>query len=1034
MKMTRSFADKLISKLSVLFCHLDVQEVTRRASELYSMLYRASEEYEGHNKRHVHHDFSSALEDEFLDLIDSESQESLFALFICHDASGFENVLEIYRRRKEDEEWMGSLSLHTVLSKRLHRAGFFAPFNQGSAEEVSYLYQLIASDIRKFVVEQHAKRQSLKSTEFEAENKSKFATTEMKVLALDEFHKGLESQIGMPVTINILDAMRSEHDSSEDPDFKPLNPRLEWEIVIHGRNGRLLTYNNHKTREIEHDLKHYMNQYAERINVARIQEVEMAGLRLWTGPMYKRYAALLRRELADSSEGYKTTLHAINSGISKLCREWKIPLHRKVYRGYCGMSLADSFLKKDKFGCSGGVEPSVLATTEEWDTAVFYSKRPAKAGSDRTAAIIFEIEVGQVDRGADISWLSQYPHEKEILFNALSNLEVVGKPHRVFTDKGAVVVFPLRVSANLKSKTLEEFAAMRKTLHLDMVSHMARDLDRFAHEQLETKLGSTYQADVEPYPYPPGLLNCMLLNIKQHKQDLTERHYQTQNEDFNIVGNKYLALVREAAGMIPRAERLILFSIDKFPWRAIFEDQAEVSFPAWPIEDIPHLQYLGQLAQKQNWGQRAKRILVANLDASLPLLRISISGGLFGTRAIAEELVIVSTLQNTVSNLAAQFLTYFSFNTNLTMLKMKKNVLEAAGGAEVAEALSMLKGLRVLDLDDNALQFEKTMAFSLHSAAAGAAVVRSLLALTCLHTLYLGANLLGPAGCTEVARALTALTSLQKLHLKWNRLRPAGGTALAGALPALVGLQLLNLRNNALGPAGCAAVMGSLASLTGLKSLNIRNNSFTFDSEQFLSASEDEHVASLSIAAVRGLTALVGLQALNLSGNRLWPSCGEALVGALAALTGLLSLDLGANDLGLAGGAAVAGVLTAMTDLETLFLYGNTLGPDGQEVIARTLTVLKALQKIDMEDINSIADERNCSDQEKDFPDDKLPASKEDAFIGGFSQFMQNFVAEDKLQKFAPSEDRARFYRQAMDRVQMLENLQSLADHRPSLS
>ena len=34
--------------------------------------------------------------------------------------------------------------------------------------------------------------------------------------------------------------------------------------------------------------------------------------------------------------------------------------------------------------------------------------------------------MGMVDRGADISWLSQYPHEKEILFAPLTGLEVQG--------------------------------------------------------------------------------------------------------------------------------------------------------------------------------------------------------------------------------------------------------------------------------------------------------------------------------------------------------------------------------------------------------------------------------------------------------------------------------------------------------------------------------------------------------------------------------------------------------------------------------
>jgi hypothetical protein len=39
---------------------------------------------------------------------------------------------------------------------------------------------------------------------------------------------------------------------------------------------------------------------------------------------------------------------------------------------------------------------------------------------------IFKIEIGAVDRGADVKFLSQYPGEDEVLFPPLSYLEVVG--------------------------------------------------------------------------------------------------------------------------------------------------------------------------------------------------------------------------------------------------------------------------------------------------------------------------------------------------------------------------------------------------------------------------------------------------------------------------------------------------------------------------------------------------------------------------------------------------------------------------------
>ena len=38
---------------------------------------------------------------------------------------------------------------------------------------------------------------------------------------------------------------------------------------------------------------------------------------------------------------------------------------------------------------------------------------------------IFEIKMGMIDRGANLAWISQYKHEKEILFAPLTGLEVI---------------------------------------------------------------------------------------------------------------------------------------------------------------------------------------------------------------------------------------------------------------------------------------------------------------------------------------------------------------------------------------------------------------------------------------------------------------------------------------------------------------------------------------------------------------------------------------------------------------------------------
>ena len=45
-----------------------------------------------------------------------------------------------------------------------------------------------------------------------------------------------------------------------------------------------------------------------------------------------------------------------------------------------------------------------------------YASEPGKP------ALLFEIQMGMIDRGAELGWISQYPHEAECLFAPLTGM------------------------------------------------------------------------------------------------------------------------------------------------------------------------------------------------------------------------------------------------------------------------------------------------------------------------------------------------------------------------------------------------------------------------------------------------------------------------------------------------------------------------------------------------------------------------------------------------------------------------------------
>ena len=127
--------------------------------------------------------------------------------------------------------------------------------------------------------------------------------------------------------------------------------------------------------------------------------------------MWRRFVKYndLLRDFGANLEGckgnkYITTTHVINSAIVKLS---KLTKATNIYRGVGGGVLPESFWRPNTQGVKGGIESAFMSTTFERAVAMKY------ATSDTSKpALVFEMQMGMVDRGAELDWVSQYPHEK----------------------------------------------------------------------------------------------------------------------------------------------------------------------------------------------------------------------------------------------------------------------------------------------------------------------------------------------------------------------------------------------------------------------------------------------------------------------------------------------------------------------------------------------------------------------------------------------------------------------------------------------
>jgi hypothetical protein len=218
--------------------------------------------------------------------------------------------------------------------------------------------------------------------------RGKFAADEL-------FAAGIDGIVG-PLDVQYIRAMYNEHslNAEASKQFTAWNagheikttPEREWLFVV-GRDGldkSSWTFDVERAEPVVEEGMMVEGRNAEKLAaLLRSPEVkrsdvtvaEIVALRLYTGPMYVKYNAVLRGMAVATAGGtmYSSTVHLICSGLHKLSRVSEVPKEMKLYRGNGGMALPSSFLEPDTSGCAGGTEPAIMSATPDRSVALGYS-------------------------------------------------------------------------------------------------------------------------------------------------------------------------------------------------------------------------------------------------------------------------------------------------------------------------------------------------------------------------------------------------------------------------------------------------------------------------------------------------------------------------------------------------------------------------------------------------------------------------------------------------------------------------------------
>ena len=377
------------------------------------------------------------------------------------------------------------------------------------------------------VITAHAEQLSKQTAATGAELNEKFESEEgnfqLAFGSLESFYGGLEAMLGPPLMVQgrLDTSMKQEHTGCRDSkvEFTSSNrvtttSETEWEVVEAPQPAKdypdRATFarsdpRRRRPQAIEELLPKMeeQNQRLAAIHQSPMVKEELLAARLYSGPMcigaapvprigpdtlssvacslcafrYHKYNLVLRsfsgvadirKQFERDCKGnlYPTTIHGINSAVIKLS---KLQVACPVYRGSTRAVLPPQFWKKDEFGLSGGVEFGFTSTTVERAQAEHYAQGQA--------SLVFESQMGLIDRGADISWLSQYPHEREVLFGPL-----LGQQPLAMRVQGSTLVVATRMSASQR-KNYPAFPDVSPFLHLP-------DYGRSQHDELDHGAGA----------------------------------------------------------------------------------------------------------------------------------------------------------------------------------------------------------------------------------------------------------------------------------------------------------------------------------------------------------------------------------------------------------------------------------------------------------------------------------------------------------------------------------------------------------------
>ena len=242
-----------------------------------------------------------------------------------------------------------------------------------------------------------------------------------------------------------------------------------------------------------------------KVKKAKLTRMEIIAIVLYSGSCFMLYNGLLRgfgscgevppdvefasadfwqrlkkvsveRRMEKAGHKFASTLHVLASAVKKLQLIAEDGQGTRLYRGLGGLDVHE-FLASQGFA-----ERAFMSSTRSLDVALAYSG--IKEGK---AATVLAFDISTVDNGADISDFSQFPAERETVFNTCSFLEYErGMDTLHVTEWGVVRQLLVKINANTKALTVEELQGRRQSVVVTSLEVIHADVCRALDARVQT--------------------------------------------------------------------------------------------------------------------------------------------------------------------------------------------------------------------------------------------------------------------------------------------------------------------------------------------------------------------------------------------------------------------------------------------------------------------------------------------------------------------------------------------------------------------